>query len=344
MSDHSGRSRRRGGVTPRKPTKSVVGDYARAGEGIDTCAVVLRPRTLRALDRLSALPFQGSDDRRLLQRGRGDARLIYFPSYGMVRFEGRCAAIQRDDADNHELADPVALLDVKRAAQEIVGDLCGELVDQAEAARLDIAADLTCSAADGLALLRVLRHARPPRAKWMVYENPGDRMPETVAFVTQKRGAILLRAYDKGLESSTAPRGERIRIERQVRLDRARRRRVENVDGSYLASHWASHLRGMSESARKATVGTSTTLTEELAKRVEEGTLTPARARSLLGAAYLLPKLEAGLEERTAQRWRSDLQREGLLPVRDEGIDLREVPLPSLLREVAGRFETLGVA
>lgn len=344
MPDHSGRQRRRGAVTPRKATKSggrVTGDYRPRGQGIDTCAVVLRPQRLRSLDRLESLPYTGSPDRRLLCRGTGDSRLIFFPSFGVIRFEGRATAIVRDDVDNHELASPGVMPDVARAGALLLAEFTGELLKDAETARLDIAADLKCTRDDGLALLRSLRHVNPARSKIALYENAGDRSPETVMFVTRKRGQILLRAYDKGLESGGAPRGEWIRLERQLRVDRGRRRRVENIDGAYLSAQWASHMRKLSESARDASVGTATTLLEVLAERVREGTLTAARARSLLGAAYLLPELERDLTDRTAQRWRADLQAEGIQPIRDDLSDLREVPLPALLREVAGRFEAL---
>lgn len=341
MSDHSGRARRRGGVTPRKRSKGVRGVYAPTGEGVDTCALAIRPSLPRSFDRLAEIPFSGSPDRRMLCEGPGGSRLHYFPQFGVLRLEGRASAILAGTADEHRLADASELQAVSAVARRLVRELTGEDVPDTEAARLDVACDLTCSRDDGLALLRVLRHAKPPRAKWMLYENPHDRAPETVAFVTEKRGRILLRAYDKGLESGASPRGELIRIERQVRVDRGRRRRPANVDAQYLGTLWSSHLRGMSESAREATVGGATTLTQELAARVRDGSMTAAKARGLLGAAYLLPELEKDLGDRTARRWRADLQREGIHPIRDDLPDLTAVPLPSILRELSARFDRM---
>lgn len=349
MTDHSGRTRRsRGAVTPRERSKNVRASrelgYRASGEGIDTCAVVLRPRSLSALDRLEALPYTGRPDRRLLCRGSGDARLHFFPLFGTVRWEGRAGAILHDDVENHDLTGPESVTAVARAGALVLADLCGELVEETEAARLDIAADLRCSREEGVALLRTLRHVKPPRAKWMLYENPRDLAPETVAFVTTARGRIQFRAYDKGLESGSAARGTWIRLERQFRADRGRRRRPENVDGAYLSAQWSSHLRAMSRNAEAMTVAGPAALAAEIAERVESGDLSPARASSLLGRAYLLPALEERLEERTARRWRADLQAAGIAPVRDDLPDLASVPLPDLLREVAGRFDALQVA
>lgn len=290
------------------------------------------------------MPFTGAPDRRLLLEGPGGSRLHYFPQFGVLRLEGRAAAIISGNVDEHRLASAPELAQVGVIARDLVGQLTGERLDVSEAARLDVACDLSCSRDDGLALLRVLRHAKPPRSKWMVYENARDRAPETVAFVTEKRGRILLRAYDKGLESGTAPRGELIRIERQQRLDKGRRRRPDAIDAGYLGAVWASHLQGMSKSARQVTVGGATTLTQELAARVAEGTMSPARARSLLGAAYLLPELEKNLGDRTARRWAADLAAEGIMPIRDDLPDLSRIALPALLRELSARFERMAAA
>lgn len=133
---------------------------------------------------------------------------------GTLYAEGRLAALLRGSED-HSLLPIDALPDGARAA----GELFGFEVDVSVAAigRLDVAAELRFEdGRDGLAFLHALSLADVPWAK-VGTEGKKRENIQTVNFRSVRGRTILMRAYDKGVESGLAPPGELVRFERQRR-------------------------------------------------------------------------------------------------------------------------------
>jgi hypothetical protein len=133
---------------------------------------------------------------------------------GTLYAEGRLAAVLRG-ADDHSLL-PVAAL---RDGAETASSRFGFAVDASNASlgRLDVAAELRFEdGADGLAFLHALSLADVPWAKVGTEGKKRERL-QTVNFRSVRGKTILMRAYDKGVESRLAPPGKLIRFERQRR-------------------------------------------------------------------------------------------------------------------------------
>jgi hypothetical protein len=138
---------------------------------------------------------------------------------GTLYAEGRLAAVLHG-AEDHALLPTAALRDgAERASRRF-----GFPVDVSIAAlgRLDVAAELRfADGADGLAFLHALSLADVPWAKVGTEGKKRERI-QTVNFRSVRGRAILMRAYDKGIEASLAPAGELIRFERPRRYRKER--------------------------------------------------------------------------------------------------------------------------
>lgn len=133
---------------------------------------------------------------------------------GTLYVEGRLAAMLRG-AHDHSLL-PVSAL---RAGAETASQRFGFTVDASDTGigRLDVAAELRFDdGADGLAFLHALSLADVPWAKVGTEGKKRERI-QTVNFRSVRGRTILMRAYDKGIESGLASPGEFIRFERQRR-------------------------------------------------------------------------------------------------------------------------------
>jgi hypothetical protein len=133
---------------------------------------------------------------------------------GTLYAEGRLAAVLRGPGD-HSLLPVDALPDGAEQARQRFGFA----VDGSTAAlgRLDVAAELRFDdGRDGLAFLHALSLADVPWAKVGTEGKKRERI-QTVTFRSVRGRTILMRAYDKGIESGLAPAGEVIRFERQRR-------------------------------------------------------------------------------------------------------------------------------
>jgi len=133
---------------------------------------------------------------------------------GMLYVEGRLAAILNGPED-HSLQPVGAIGEGATAAS------CqfGFDVDPRHASlgRLDVATEQRFQDGDaGLAFLHALSLADVPWAKVGTEGKKRERI-ETVVFRSVRGRTVLLRAYDKGVESGTAQPGEVIRLERQRR-------------------------------------------------------------------------------------------------------------------------------
>jgi hypothetical protein len=133
---------------------------------------------------------------------------------GTLYAEARLAALVRG-SDDHSLLPLSTLGDGARAASERFGFEVDASV--AGIGRLDVAAELRFSDGhDGLAFLHALSLADVPWAK-VGTEGKKRENIQTVNFRSIRGRTILMRAYDKGVESGRAPAGELIRFERQRR-------------------------------------------------------------------------------------------------------------------------------
>lgn len=149
-------------------------------------------------------------------------RLGAFPD-GLVYFEGRAAALCFEDKSDHSLmpAADLALAEqvARRLAVENGADIGSE---QARLGRVDLAGELLFSdSEEGSAFLHSLACIDVPWCKSRTDGRKGNHI-ETVSFHGTAGSTIYLRAYDKGVESRTAPPGHRIRVERQKRYRKSR--------------------------------------------------------------------------------------------------------------------------
>jgi len=133
---------------------------------------------------------------------------------GTLYAEARLAALVHG-SDDHSLLPVSTLRDGAHAA----GERFGFEVDDSVAAigRLDVAAELQFEEGrEGLAFRHALSLADGPWAK-VGTEGKKRENIQTVSFRSVRGRTILMRAYDKGVESGLAPAGELIRFERQRR-------------------------------------------------------------------------------------------------------------------------------
>jgi hypothetical protein len=142
---------------------------------------------------------------------------------GLTYFEGRVSALTDASPDQHRLGQIHELPLAERVARQIAEDNYAFTGDQeGRLGRLDLASELRFSnRSAGRAFLHALSTMDVPWCKSRTDGRKGDGI-ETVSFHGTRGKTIYLRAYDKGVESSTAPSGERIRVERQRRFRKER--------------------------------------------------------------------------------------------------------------------------
>lgn len=156
---------------------------------------------------------------------------------GMVSLEGRVSALVVGSPDEHRLAAVHELPSAERVAQRVAQDNGAYTgADSARLGRLDLASELRFARGDaGRAFLHALSTMDVPWCKSRTDGRKGDGI-ETVSFHGTRGKTIYLRAYDKGVESETAPPGERIRVERQKRFRKTREPDVFDITSANLHS------------------------------------------------------------------------------------------------------------
>ena len=200
-----------GGATNSRPTPETWNRH-----GIDTVRYRYRADT-NAYEKFARSGASNEGPRGELHR-QVDGTRIGAHRDGMLYAEGRLAAIL-NGPDDHSLLPMAALEDGAHAAAQRFGFD----VDPADTrlGRLDIAAELHFSdGRDGLAFLHALSLADVPWAK-VGTEGKKREHIQTVNFRSIRGRQILMRAYDKGIESGLAAPGELIRFERQRRYRKA---------------------------------------------------------------------------------------------------------------------------
>jgi len=212
--------------------------------GVDTVRFRWRTDNLvyRAFQQRSEGTIEGYRGERFTQTPLG--RIGAFPD-GLIYLEGRAAAILSEDADEHSLAPVNDLFSAERVARRLVTDNGADVGDEpARLGRVDLAAELRFSdPAYGSAFLHSLASLDVPWCKSRTDGRKGNNI-ETVSFHGTQGRTILLRAYDKGVESRTAEPGVRLRMERQKRYRKEREPDVEmfstsNVRALFLGREFA---------------------------------------------------------------------------------------------------------
>lgn len=191
--------------------------------GIDT--VRFRWRTqdtdvYRSFERRLEGTIEGPRGERFVPTGVG--RVGAYPD-GLVYLEGRASAIAARDKNDHGLATVEQLFTAERVARQLAKEHGVNLTnEQAQLGRVDLASELRFQRGqDGSAFLHSLAALDVPWCKSRTDGRKGAHL-ETVSFHGTTGKTIYLRAYDKGIESDTAPPGHRIRVERQKRYRKDR--------------------------------------------------------------------------------------------------------------------------
>lgn len=252
------------------------------------------------------------------------ARLGFIPGHELLWMEGRAApALGRD-----ELLPPDELVDVHAERVKALRSLGFWGPREEGVSRLDATVGLEFpDRSEGFAVLYGIAALDVPHRKPAIYGRP----PETVYLLTYS-GTKSERVYDKGLESSTAPRGTHLRFEAQVRFQSGHRRRASEWKAGDVRNRFGMKFGAMSAAANGVTVATERGIAEKLAQYERDGKLTDRQAELLMG--HLLAE-RVGLRRnpRARRRRRAELRRLGLAQALD-GVDNGvEVDLGAVLED-----------
>lgn len=158
--------------------------------------------------------------------------------------------------------------------------------------RCDATVDLSfvAGAAEGLAVLAGVAGVAKsvPRAQAEVrWAKDGSGAVETVYLRGYSGVKILGRWYDKGLESSLAPRGELVRAEDQRRYPRGHRRGIGELEARYVRRKFHERFLPMWQASRGVIVAGPMVIADRLAQLVDAGELTARQAEQLIGYVSL---------------------------------------------------------
>lgn len=341
-----------GGASNSRPVDISVNESARAAwrvsaVGVDTVAYRFRgvygarSRLRELAQELGANYWTGKQGETVAQDKGGGIRVSAFDS-GLVSCEGRLAQFVQD-RESHELLGRGDLIEGGSAAALNLGDLVGGDDELSDAAigRIDLASELRFSdARDGRDLLQAV--AGMGRVPWgrIAVEHGPDGLPATVYVKSANGKTVLDRIYDKGLESGSAPRFERIRVEHQGRFRKPRELAVGELAVTQLERRAVGKVAALRESGDAYSVsvaGAARLVVESL----QGGDLTQERAAQLIGFAVLNSELGDRLkgtrgsrEERWFYRQRSAMQRIGISGSECSGYIARRVPLNAYLTAI----------
>lgn len=162
---------------------------------------------------------------RLNRRLDGLGTVGAYPGASLLYIEGRARALQKRDEQDHGLGRPRDLPVTEGGVLEDLGALLGKTPRAAGGIRrIDLTGELLFERGEhGQELLELLDGLHVARLRTAPVREVGGPGVETAYWRTALRNVPKFRAYDKGVESGTAPRGERIRLERQVRHSKGTR-------------------------------------------------------------------------------------------------------------------------
>jgi hypothetical protein len=254
--------------------------------GVDTVSLAWgSAEAVDAFLRLDGLVVNGDDERplrvvpgagrsvRLDRRLAGLGTVGAFPGASLLYVEGRLAAMDSADEDNHELGSISRALEVTERTVDRLGELLGRALHTETAVRrTDLSGELTFehNGRDGRALLRALDSMHSPHHKTAPVRERGGPGVETAYWRTPKRSVPALRAYDKGIECGSHGRGERVRLERQLRFAGSKRPSVQQLVARDLAGEYVKPVRSWLREGVRAV-----TASEALEGLVDAATLWP---------------------------------------------------------------------
>jgi hypothetical protein len=265
---------------------------------------------------------------------------LFWPRHQLVVAEGRLAAMDANDKDDHTLASaellpPVASKIAK--AFEVVASPAIGLLQQAPVAvrRMDQAAELRFEdPADGLAVLAAVAQVTSPRLKTVAWRN--ESRTETVSFIARS-GRVVSRLYDKGAEVTAKggngdPPGRRLRWETQTRWEKAKQRSPVVVTSDDPAATWLKGFKQCSTVAEGLTVAPSRDIERSILASVEAGKLAVSAAERLLSTLSITRLRGEGWwsdhdAAKTGQRRRAEFHKHGFVVADDlvEPIELGEI-------------------
>jgi hypothetical protein len=242
--------------------------------------------------------------------------------------EGRLAALLHGE-DDHRLLGPDDFLQAPGAAAELAGlpaDSVGAV------GRADLASELHF--ADGREGLEILHAASHVDLPWLRVGTEGGKGHElqTVYWRSANGRSVVLRLYDKGIETGDAGPGEWLRMERQRRYRKDREMTAANVLAGGLRSAFVGR-----ELAAITVAGTSITVcdpleaVEQIREAAAKGHVGPRLARSLAGFVMLGSQ---HVPPRTTRRWCRHLRLLGIALAPNEAVR-SVVPLGAYFNDFA---------
>jgi hypothetical protein len=171
-----------------------------------------------------------------------------------------------------------------------------------------------------------------PRSQAEVrFAKDGTGAVETVYVRGYSGVKILGRWYDKGLESGSDPRGERVRAEDQRRYPKGHRRGVHELEVAYVKGKFQQRFYPLWQATKGVTVAGPLVLADRLVELVDQGEVSARQAEQLAGYV-VLQKRGVRASRATTYRRRSRLRELGLV-VADGCLEEVEVDLHEVLDE-----------
>lgn len=316
-------------------TRALSKPPAISAVGIDTTSTVFRPEdpdviahVLRQMDRRGYLSGPGGQCVEMTRTATnfvrvaqpvGPFRLGLYPQHGLFYADARLGAALAGTDDDHSLQAPEHLptaAELGRDAWRRAGvALTGSRV---AIRRLDPAAELRFEdGTDGLRFLRNLGGMTLTKLKRATYDAVDGSRVETVNFFRPKKRQKIGRAYDKGVEAQTHEPGKRIRLEQQMRFDKAKQRQPQDLDRAFVAGEYAKRYKPWREPVDRVVVGDLDALADAIYEREADGRIKPESADGLLGffayvSRYGREAYERRYTDRTYRRHHRRARRLGL--------------------------------
>jgi len=322
-SNRSGLRLVQGGASNSRPTDN------RVSAGVDTLRLRFRGQegAYEAHKGLGAAIHARGE----LRVTRGGVTVGAYPD-GLVTVEGRLAAMLYGEED-HRLCGPA---DLERAPQA-VADLLGisEGGEPAGVGRCDLASErVYADAREGRELLRAASYADVP---WLKVGTEGGKRDEvqTVYWRTVRGRSVVLRLYDKGVETGQAAPGTWLRLERQRRYRKANEPTVGDVLARGLATSYAGReLASLVVSAGEVVVCSRAGAVAELRRLHAAGRVSGGQLHQLVAFVELGGE---GLHVRTVYRRASLLRRLGIA-LSPESASLSRVQLGEAFADFASAW------
>jgi hypothetical protein len=251
---------------------------------------------------------------------------------GLVTVEGRLAALLHGE-DDHRLLDGAAFERAPEAAAAFAGlDLDAAPVG---VGRADLASErVFADPREGRELLRAASYVDVP---WLKVGTEGRKREvlETVYWRTVRGRSIVLRLYDKGVETGQHGPGTWLRLERQRRWRKEREPTVADVLAQELGTVYAGReLRALVEAGGDVVLCTRDGAVAELRRLHARGELRGQELERLVGFVYLGGE---GLARATFHR-RAGALRRRRIALHPEGDELVRVPGGAALAEFAAAW------